>query len=77
MAHQSGHTPSSDLQHGVIDHAAMVTLLHAISATQTVPVVRVPLLDPSIIMNSRDAGAYPSNYRCVCKTPARPDRQVG
>ena len=58
MAHQGWDTLTIDLQHGVIDYAAMVTMLQAISTTATVPVVRVPWLEPGIIMKSLDAGAY-------------------
>src|SRR3954468_22217631 len=36
----------------------MVTMLQAISTTDTVPVVRVPWLDPAALMKSLDAGAY-------------------
>jgi 4-hydroxy-2-oxoheptanedioate aldolase len=77
MAHQRWHTLTIDLQHGVVDYAAMVTMLQAISTTQTVRVVRVPWLEPGIILKRLDTGAGASNHRCVCKTPARPDRQVG
>jgi len=42
----------------VIDYAQMVTMLQAISTTPTVPIVRVPWLEPGIIMKSLDAGAY-------------------
>jgi 4-hydroxy-2-oxoheptanedioate aldolase len=58
MAHQGWDTLTIDMQHGVIDYAAMVTMLQAISTTLTVPVVRVPWLEPGIIMKSLDAGAY-------------------
>ena len=58
MAHQGWDTLTIDLQHGVIDYPAMVTMLQAISTTPTVPVVRVPWLEPGIIMKSLDAGAY-------------------
>ncbi len=58
MAHQGWDSLTIDLQHGVIDYAAMVTMLQAISTTPTVPVVRVPWLEPGIIMKSLDAGAY-------------------
>src|SRR4030095_649275 len=37
---------------------AMVTMLQAISTTSTVPVVRVPWLEPGILMKTLDAGAY-------------------
>ena len=58
MAHQGWDTLTIDLQHGVIDYQAMVTMLQAISTTATVPVVRVPWLEPGIIMKTLDAGAY-------------------
>ena len=58
MAHQGWDTLTIDLQHGVIDYAAMVSMLQAISTTATVPIVRVPWLEPGIVMKSLDAGAY-------------------
>ena len=58
MAHQGWDALTIDLQHGVVDYAAMVTMLQAISTTPTVPVVRVPWLEPGILMKSLDAGAY-------------------
>lgn len=58
MAHQGWDTLTIDMQHGVIDYPAMVTMLQAISTTATVPVVRVPWLEPGIIMKTLDAGAY-------------------
>lgn len=58
MAHQGWDTLTIDLQHGVVDYQAMVSMLQAISSTPTVPVVRVPWLEPSIIMKVLDAGAY-------------------
>lgn len=47
-----------DMQHGVIDYQAAVTMLQAISTTETVPFVRVPWNEPGIIMKALDAGAY-------------------
>jgi 4-hydroxy-2-oxoheptanedioate aldolase len=58
MAHQGWDTLTIDLQHGVVDYQAMVTMLQAISTTATVPVVRVPWLEPGIVMKTLDAGAY-------------------
>ncbi len=58
MAHQGWDTLTIDLQHGVVDYAAMVTMLQAISTTATVPIVRVPWLEPGILMKTLDAGAY-------------------
>ncbi|MDO9095697.1 MAG: aldolase/citrate lyase family protein [Rubrivivax sp.] len=58
MAHQGWDSLTIDLQHGVIDYAALVPMLQAISTTPTVPVVRVPWLEPGILMKVLDAGAY-------------------
>jgi 4-hydroxy-2-oxoheptanedioate aldolase len=58
MAHQGWDSLTIDMQHGVIDYTAAVTMLTAISTTDTVPVVRVPWLDSGILMKMLDAGAY-------------------
>jgi 4-hydroxy-2-oxoheptanedioate aldolase len=58
MAHQGWDSLTIDLQHGVVDYQAMVTMLQAISTAPTVPVVRVPWLEPGILMKTLDAGAY-------------------
>jgi len=58
MAHQGWDSLTVDLQHGVVDYQTAVTMLTAISTTKTVPVVRVPWLDPGILMKILDAGAY-------------------
>jgi 4-hydroxy-2-oxoheptanedioate aldolase len=58
MAHQGWDTLTIDMQHGVIDYAALVPMLQAISTTATVPIVRVPWLEPGIVMKALDAGAY-------------------
>lgn len=58
MAHQGWDSLTIDLQHGVIDYQAMLPMLQAISTTDTVPVVRVPWLEPSALMKALDAGAY-------------------
>ncbi len=58
MAHQGWDSLTIDLQHGLIDYQAMVGMLQAISTTPTVPVVRVPWLEPGILMKTLDAGAY-------------------
>jgi len=58
MAHQGWDSLTIDLQHGVVDYAAAVNMLTAISTTDTVPVVRLPWLDPGIAMKILDAGAY-------------------
>ncbi|WP_077033981.1 HpcH/HpaI aldolase/citrate lyase family protein [Pelomonas sp. KK5] len=58
MAHQGWDSLTIDLQHGMVDYATMLPMLQAISTTETVPVVRVPWLEPGILMKSLDAGAY-------------------
>jgi 4-hydroxy-2-oxoheptanedioate aldolase len=58
MAHQGWTSLTVDIQHGVVDYQAAVAMLTAISTTDTVPVVRVPWLDPSHLMKVLDAGAY-------------------
>ncbi len=58
MAHQKWDSLTIDMQHGVIDEAAMVQMLQAISTTAVTPVVRVPWLAPGIIMKALDMGAY-------------------
>lgn len=58
MAHAGWDALTIDLQHGVVGYQAMVTMLQAISTTPTVPVVRVPWLEPGALMKSLDAGAY-------------------
>jgi 2-keto-3-deoxy-L-rhamnonate aldolase RhmA len=48
-------------------------MLQAISTTNTVPITRVPWLEPGIIMKSLDAGAYGIIWRMVtrARTPRR------
>ncbi len=58
MAHQGWDSLTIDLQHGLVDYQVAVTMLTAISTTNTVPLVRVPWLEPGILMKSLDAGAY-------------------
>jgi len=58
MAHQSFDWLCVDLQHGIIDYQVAVTMLQAISTTDTTPIVRVPWNDPAMIMKVLDAGAY-------------------
>ena len=58
MAHQGWDTLTVDIQHGVIDYQKAVEMLTAISTTDTVPVTRVPWLEPGILMKVLDAGAY-------------------
>ena len=58
MAQQGWDSLTVDLQHGMVDYQSMVPMLQAISTTETVPMVRVPWLEPGILMKVLDAGAY-------------------
>jgi 4-hydroxy-2-oxoheptanedioate aldolase len=58
MAHQGWDSLTVDMQHGVSDYQAALGALTAISTTATVPMVRVPWLEPGILMKMLDAGAY-------------------
>jgi len=58
MAHQPWDSLTIDLQHGVVDYQTAVTMLQAISTTAVPPMMRVPWLDPGIIMKCLDAGAF-------------------
>ncbi|MGI8554019.1 MAG: HpcH/HpaI aldolase family protein [Dehalococcoidia bacterium] len=58
MAHQGFDWLCVDLQHGIVDYQVAVTMLQAISTTETMPIVRVPWNDPAWIMKVLDAGAY-------------------
>ncbi len=58
MAHQNFDWLCIDMQHGLIDYQVAVSMLQAISTTQTTPFVRVPWNEPGIIGKMLDAGAY-------------------
>lgn len=58
MAHAGFDWLCVDMQHGAIGYQVAVTMLQAISTTDTVPIVRVPWNEPGIIMKMLDAGAY-------------------
>ncbi len=58
MAHQAWDSLTVDMQHGINDYTSLVPMLTAISTTDVMPLVRVPWLEPGIIMKSLDAGAY-------------------
>lgn len=58
-----------DLQHGMVDVQTAIGMLQAISATPATPFVRVPSLDPPLLMKMLDAGAY----GLICPMVDRPD----
>jgi 4-hydroxy-2-oxoheptanedioate aldolase len=58
MAHQGFDSLTVDMQHGVVDYQAAVTMLQAIACTPVIPLARVPWNDPGPVMKILDAGAY-------------------
>ncbi len=58
MTHAGWDSLTIDLQHGPVDYQVAVTMLQAISTTNTIPMARVPWNEPGIIMKMLDAGAY-------------------
>lgn len=46
-----------DMQHGLNDYQVAVSMLQALSMSDATPMVRVPWLEPGIVMKSLDAGA--------------------
>lgn len=58
MANQGFDWLCVDTQHGAIDFSTAFPMIQAISNTPTMPFVRVPWNEPSIIMKYLDAGAY-------------------
>jgi 4-hydroxy-2-oxoheptanedioate aldolase len=58
LAHSGFDSLTVDMQHGMIDFDSALAMLTAISTTSATPLVRVPWLDPGIIMKTLDAGAY-------------------
>ena len=58
MAHQGFDSLTVDMQHGVVDYQAAVTMLQAISTTPTIPLARVPWNDPGFTMKVLDAGVF-------------------
>jgi 4-hydroxy-2-oxoheptanedioate aldolase len=58
MAHQGWDSLTVDLQHGIVDYQAMVSMFQGISTTAVTPLVRVPWNDPAHVMKALDAGAY-------------------
>jgi len=58
MAAQGYDSIGIDLQHGAIDYQSALSMLQAMRASNVVPLVRVPWLEPGIVMKALDAGAY-------------------
>ena len=89
MAHQGWDSLTIDLQHGMVDYHTTVGMLQAISTTDVVPMVRVPWLDPGIVMKLLDAGSYgvicpminngaeAETFVRACRYPPRGNRSMG
>ena len=58
MAHEAWDSLTIDLQHGLNDYSTSLSMLQAISTTDTVPFARVHWNEPGIIMKMLDAGTY-------------------
>lgn len=58
LGHQGFDWLNVEQEHGAIDATLTQYLLQAISATEAVPLVRVPWNDPAYIKRALDAGAY-------------------
>ena len=58
MANAGFDSVTVDQQHGLAYGESVISLYQAISTTDTVPFTRVPWLDPAVIMQALDAGAY-------------------
>lgn len=57
MAQQAYDSLCIDLQHGMLDFTAMLAMLQSVQSSGVPMLVRVPWLEPGIIMKALDAGA--------------------
>lgn len=58
MAHAGWQSLTIDMQHGLVDYGAAVSMLQAIATTPVIPLARVPWNEPGTIMKMLDAGCY-------------------
>lgn len=70
MAAQGYDSIAIDLQHGAVDYQAALSMLQAMRASGVVPLVRVPWLEPGVVMKALDAGAY----GVICPMISTPDQ---
>ncbi len=56
MAHAGWDVLTLDLQHGLMDYDAALSVLHGIAGTGVVPFARLPWNEPGLIMKMLDAG---------------------
>ena len=57
MAQAGWDSMTIDMQHGLVDYQAMVSMMQAVQTTDSVPIVRVPWNEPGIVGKALDAGA--------------------
>ena len=58
MSHTGFEAITSDMPQGLADYQTTLSMLHAISTTDAVPLARVPWNEPATIMRLLDAGVY-------------------
>ncbi len=58
MAAQGYDSVTIDAQHGALDYSSALPMMQAMRASGVVPMVRVPWMEPGVIMKMLDAGAY-------------------
>ena len=89
MANQGWDSVTIDMQHGLVDYSNAVTMLQAISTTNTTPMARVNWNEPGQIMKILDAGCYgiicpmvsnrkeAENFVQACQYPPKGYRSYG
>jgi 4-hydroxy-2-oxoheptanedioate aldolase len=89
MANQGWDSVIIDMQHGLIDYSNAITMLQAISTTNTTPLARVNWNEPGQIMKILDAGSYgvicpmvsnrkeAENFVQACQYPPKGYRSYG
>ena len=89
MANQGWDSITIDMQHGLIDYPNAVSILQAISTTDTTPLARVNWNEPGQIMKILDAGCYgvicpmisnreeAENFVQACQYPPKGYRSFG
>ncbi len=89
MANQGWDSLTIDMQHGLVDYSNAVSMLQAISTTETTPMARVNWNVPGQIMKILDAGCYgiicpmvsnrkeAENFVQACQYPPKGYRSFG
>ncbi len=89
MAIQGWDSLTIDMQHGLIDYPSAISMLQAISTTETTPMARVNWNEPGQIMKILDAGCYgiicpmvsnrkeAENFIKACQYPPKGYRSFG